>query len=121
MKEELIEAESPKRKCTFLFNVVLTLLCFYCVFTSWLSDDVKINKLKNHSDLPWESLPWSNNFHYSEQVFIICNTFIFIFLCPLIIKLGWNRLIANLFPIRYITYAEAYTILLTFTTIKAVF
>lgn len=118
MSEELNEAQPVKKKCTLLFNVVLTLLWLYYAITSYEYIWRYKNEPPKHSDFPWQSLPWSNNFHYSEQVFAICNIFILLFLGPWIIKLIWNRLIANLFPIRCITYAEAYTAFIFLTAIK---
>lgn len=107
-KEELDETVPAKRKCTFLFNVILTLLCIFHGLATWLFADVN-NKISNFSDLPWERLPWDSK--YLQLSFIILNLFILLSLGSLIIMLIWNRLIANLFKIRTITYAEAYTAL----------
>ena len=105
MSEELNEVQPVKKKCTFLFNVVLTLLVLYASFSSWLFCPVN-NKGLNISDFPWSDFPYGHHLHL---VVSLCIFFISLFVSSLIIMLIWNRLIANLFPIRRITYAEAYT------------
>ena len=66
-KEELDEAEPAKRKCTFLFNMILTLLCILHSLGSWLFSEVN-NKTSNFLDLPWEQLPWNSK---SLQLFML--------------------------------------------------
>ncbi|MBN1598931.1 MAG: hypothetical protein JW894_11615, partial [Bacteroidales bacterium] len=58
-------------------------------------------------------------FRYTE---LVVGLFIFLtmfFLIPFTIQIIWNRLICNIFRIREITYAEAYTMYLLIGLIQS--
>jgi hypothetical protein len=118
--EEPKEENISKRKCTTLFNILLTPLVLYQGFAVWLFENVD-KTTSNISDLPWSHLPWNNIFPNSELVFGFFNIFVIIFLSPLIIMLIWNRLVAIYFQIKNITYAEAYTAFLGITFLTGLF
>ena len=56
MQEELNKTESPKQKCTFLFNVALTLLVMYASVSSWLFNPVNNGSFGVFMGIPLSSL-----------------------------------------------------------------
>jgi hypothetical protein len=112
------EKRDLKKKCTFLFNLVLTPLVLYLSFSTWLFKPAVDNRA-NISNFGWASLPWHYMFGYTELVVGLLIILTMFFLIPFTIQIIWNRLISNIFNIREITYAEAYTMYLLIGLIQS--
>ena len=118
--KDTTKEEVSRRKCTVLFTVLLTALVLYQSFAVWLFETVQTNPC-NISDFSWNLLPWSSKFPYSELVVGSFHLLVIPLLSPLISMLIWNRLVSDVFRIRTITYAEAYTAFLGITLITGLF